>query len=167
MLCCPITVAWGIVPQHIIWYGQFGRWPKWTQHGGWAGGQPGCHCCCNLDNEDVIVAREGLDNKFASEVHVGLTGGFHHHGKAQMCPVACCKARGKGIITRSGWIEDWDQTRWWALFGGAHILMGLVKVALDGGTGTGGVVGEFVMLILQIQGHGPAKGLPPGWTGMD
>jgi len=91
-----------------------------------------------INNEGVIVAREGLDNKFASEVHVGLTSGFHHRGKAQMCPVACCKARGKGIITRSGWIEDWDRTRWWVLFGGAHILMGLVKVALDGGNGTGG-----------------------------
>jgi len=48
-----------------------------------------------IDNDDVIVAGKGLDNEFASEVHVGLTSGFHHRGKAQMCPGACCKARGK------------------------------------------------------------------------
>jgi len=91
-----------------------------------------------VDNEDVIVAREGLDNKFASEVHVGLTGGFHHRGKAQMCRGACCEAKGKGIVTRSSWLEDWDRTLRWVLFCGLHILTDLVKVALDGGTGIGG-----------------------------
>ncbi len=35
-----------------------------------------------------------------------------------------------------------DWTRWWALFGGVHVLTGLVKVALDGGNGTGGVLLE-------------------------
>jgi len=121
-----------------------------------------------IDNEDVIVAGKGLDIEFASEVHVGLTGGFHHCGKAQMCPGACCEAEGEGIVTRSGWLEDRDRTMRWVLFCGLHVLTDLVEVALDGGTGIGGgVVGEFVMLIPQIRVRGPGKGLPPGWTGMD
>jgi len=95
-----------------------------------------------IDNEDVIVAGKGLDNEFAGEVHVGLTGGFHHRGKTQMCPGACCEAKGEGIITRSSWLEDRDQTMRWALFCGSHVLMDLVKVALDGGTGIGGVLLE-------------------------
>jgi len=48
-----------------------------------------------VDNEDVIVSGKGLDNEFAGEVHVGLTGGFHHLGKAEMCLGACCEAKGK------------------------------------------------------------------------
>ena len=40
-----------------------------------------------IDNENVIVARAGWRHKFASEIHVGLTSGFHHGSITKVCLV--------------------------------------------------------------------------------
>jgi len=64
-----------------------------------------------VDNEDVIVARAGWGHKFAGEVHVGLTSGFHHGGIAKVGSFSIVNGGREGIGIRQcgGWVK---QSRW-------------------------------------------------------
>jgi len=53
-----------------------------------------------IDNEDVIVARAGWGHKFTSEVHVGLTSGFHHGSIAKVGSFSIVNGRREGIRIR-------------------------------------------------------------------
>jgi len=117
-----------------------------------------------INHKDVVVAREGLYQEFASEIHVGLPGGFQNCSKAEVGLLAILVAQGKGIITRFGWSNSQGRIGWQMCFGGAHILTGLVKMAFKHGKGSGGM---FLEYFEQIQVHGPAVGLRPGWIRTD
>jgi len=60
-----------------------------------------------VDNENVIVARAGWRHKFASEIHVGLTSGFHHGSITKVCSVAIVNGWRKSIGVRylGGWVK--------------------------------------------------------------
>jgi len=50
-----------------------------------------------VNDEDIVVSSTGWCHKLAGEVHVGLAGGFHHGGIAEMSVVTVVNGWGEGI----------------------------------------------------------------------
>jgi len=56
-----------------------------------------------IHNKDVIVAGTRGCNKFAGEIHVSLSCGLHHRGKAQVGAGTLVNGWGEGIISGGWW----------------------------------------------------------------
>ncbi len=56
-----------------------------------------------IHNKDVIVARTRGCNEFVSEIHVSLSCGLHHRGKAQVGAGTLVNGWGEGIISGGWW----------------------------------------------------------------
>ncbi len=86
-----------------------------------------------IHNEDVVVAGTRGCNKFSSEIHVSLSCGLHHGGKAQVGAGTVVNSCGEGIISW-GWLNRSSFWETWR-FSGTEVLSGLVKMAFDSSNG--------------------------------
>jgi len=76
-------------------------------------------------NEDVVVACTGWHDELASEIHVCLSGGFHHGGITVVGVFTFVEGRGKGVVIGG--------CRWCWYLGRLLVHPGLVQMSFDSG----------------------------------